>query len=170
MRYFTSDWHLGDDRFDIFFRPFDSVEEQDSIILENLLRYVTEEDELFHLGDVLIDKDSSSLLDQIPCKRKVLILGNYDMDKQNLLRSYFDEIYYNLELTVGNTKCFLNHYPINYDPTRFNITGHIHGLWKVRWNMVNVGVDAWHFKPVSEEWIKFQMNGIFNHYDENVFI
>ena len=169
MRYFTSDWHLGDDRFDIFFRPFDSVEEQDSIIIEELLRYVTEDDELFHLGDAVVNKNSISFLRDIPCKRKVLILGNYDIDKEDVL-SYFDEFYNSLKLTIGDTECFLNHYPVNYDPTRFNITGHIHGLWKVRWNMVNVGVDAWHFKPVSEEWIKFQMNGIFNHYDENVFI
>jgi hypothetical protein len=35
--------------------------------------------------------------------------------------------------------------------------------------MVNVGVDAWHFTPVSEDLIKFQMGGIRNHYDQNVF-
>ena len=168
MKYFTSDWHLGDDRFDTFFRPFDNVEEQDSIIIEELLRYVTEDDELFHLGDVIVNKNSMSLLRDIPCK-KVLILGNYDIDKEDVL-SYFDEFYNSLKLTIGDTECFLNHYPVNYDPTRFNITGHVHGAWKIRWNMVNVGVDAWHFKPVSEEWIKFQYNGIFNHYDENVFI
>jgi hypothetical protein len=35
--------------------------------------------------------------------------------------------------------------------------------------MVNVGADANHFTPMSEDWIKFQMNGIRNHYDINVF-
>jgi len=51
----------------------------------------------------------------------------------------------------------------------FNICGHIHGLWKVQRNMINVGVDAWHFIPVSEEQIIFYMNGIKKHYDANVF-
>lgn len=45
-----------------------------------------------------------------------------------------------------------------------------HGTWKVKRNIINVGVDAWHFIPVSEDLIKFQINGIRNHYDENVFM
>ena len=51
-----------------------------------------------------------------------------------------------------------------------NIVAHIHGTWKVKRNMINVGVDAWHFTPVSEDMIKFQINGIRNYYDENVFM
>lgn len=49
------------------------------------------------------------------------------------------------------------------------LSQHIHGLWKVQRNAVNVSVDAWHFTPVSEDIIKFQMGGIRNHYDQNVF-
>ena len=36
--------------------------------------------------------------------------------------------------------------------------------------MINVGVDAWHFKPVSLEEILFTKKAIECHYDDNVFI
>lgn len=35
--------------------------------------------------------------------------------------------------------------------------------------MINVSVDAWHFKPVSETEILFCYNAMQNFYDENVF-
>jgi calcineurin-like phosphoesterase family protein len=33
------------------------------------------------------------------------------------------------------------------------LCGHVHGSWKTLDNMVNVGVDVWDFKPVSEKQI-----------------
>ena len=52
----------------------------------------------------------------------------------------------------------------------FNIVGHIHSLWKVQRNMVNVSTDIWNFSPVSEDKILFIRNAIENFYDENVFL
>ncbi|MDI6738323.1 MAG: hypothetical protein QME12_07475, partial [Nanoarchaeota archaeon] len=67
--------------------------------------------------------------------------------------------------------CYLNHYPVNHVPDKFNIVGHIHSLWKVKPNMVNVGADAWHFRPVSEAEILFVHNAIAKgYYDANVFV
>ena len=64
----------------------------------------------------------------------------------------------------------MNHYPVNCSDKYFSIVGHIHGLWKIKRNMVNVGVDAWHFKPVSLNEIRFIKSGIDKgYYDENVF-
>jgi len=61
-------------------------------------------------------------------------------------------------------------YPAHAVADRFNIVGHIHGLWKVQPNMVNVGVDAWHFRPVSEQEIRFVYDAMrTGKYDENVF-
>lgn len=173
MKYFTSDWHLGDKRvedyFDPFFRPFSDVNEQDNLIIENTNKYVGKDDELYHLGDVVIDRNKCCLLDQVKCKRKILITGNHDIDKLDKLAKHFDEIRFDTRLNILGINCYLNHYPLNKIEPMFNIVGHVHGLWKVKRNAVNVGVDCWYFEPVSEKMIAYIYNAINNHYDENVF-
>lgn len=172
-KYFTSDWHLNETRigdFNPFFRPFKSVQEQNDTIIRNLNDIVQPNDELYHLGDVAVDEEGVRLLELVKCQNRILIIGNYDEDKLNLLAKYFGDIKEEMDLRVGNIDCYLNHYPVNGIPDKFNITGHIHGLWKVKPNMVNVGTDAWHFRPVSEKDILFIYNAIKNHYDDNVFV
>ena len=172
-KYFTSDWHLNETRigeFNPFFRPFKSVEEQNKLIIDNINDIVQPEDKLYVLGDVAMDEEGIKLLDQIKCPNMILITGNYDEDKLEPLEKYFKEIKEKKDIKVGDLECYLNHYPINHVPDKFNIVGHIHGLWKVKPNMVNVGVDAWHFKPVSEKEILFIHEAIEKYYDENVFV
>jgi len=174
MRYFTSDWHLNEKRigdFNPFFRPFKSITEQNDTILGNLNETVQPDDELYHLGDVAMDEEGIKLLDRIRCKKRILIVGNYDEDKLDKLTKYFDSLKREMDLKVGDVDCYLNHYPVKGVVDRFNITGHIHSLWKVKPNMVNVGVDAWHFRPVSEKEILFVHNAIVKgYYDANVFV
>jgi len=176
MKWFTSDWHFNESRitkeFNPFFRPFSSIEEQNEVIISRMNEMISPDDEIYHLGDVSIDIEGIDLLDRINCKNRTLILGNYDLDdwkKMPILKEKFSEIYDSLELEVEGIKIYLNHYPTNMVEDRFNIVGHIHGLWKVQPNMVNVGVDAWHFKPVSFDEIKFVKTAIEKHYDKNVF-
>lgn len=188
MKYFTSDFHLGDDRIgtngkpNLFYRPFEFIDEQDSIIINNFrLSNFKDGDELWHLGDVIYDLNSEKYLDQLrklyPNSKFNLIIGNYDEDKLEVLGKYFDSIQEWVELNIGEYNVFLNHYPITcqthlneFNSWDFAITGHIHGLWKVQKNMINVGVDAWHFRPVSETEILFCWNAMQKFYDENVFL
>ncbi len=172
-KYFTSDWHLNEKRigdFNPFFRPFKTVEEQNQTIIRSLNDIVQPSDELYLLGDVAMDEDGVRLLEQVRCKNRYLVIGNYDQDKLGLLSGYFKDMKYSMDVTVGSIPCYLNHYPVNYVNDRFNIVGHIHGLWKVKPNMVNVGVDAWHFRPVSEAQILQVHDALIHHYDENVFV
>ena len=62
-------------------------------------------------------------------------------------------------------------YKINkeYKVDKFNLVGHIHGLWRVQRNMINVSVDAWGYKPISVETILTTKNAIEQFYDGNVF-
>lgn len=174
MRYFTSDWHLGDKRieeeYDPFFRPFDDTVDNDNEIIINAQKSLTEDDELWHLGDVAIDRNRIKLIGEINCKRKILVTGNHDIDKLEELAKYFDKILFDSVMDIYGIRCYLNHYPLNKIDPMFNIVGHVHGLWKVKRNAVNVGVDCWHFMPVSEKMISFIYNAIKNHYDENVFV
>lgn len=202
-KWFTADWHLGEDRIGIngkpnlFYRPFKAMDVGgkpiDVVGVQNLKILVNFKnsgfkngDELYHMGDVVYDwqydstSGAHSILDMLkkmfPKSKFHLIIGNYDEDKVEELGEYFDNIVDSAELQIGNFNCYLNHYPVQckrqldvgpiYD---FAITGHIHGLWKVQKNMINVGVDAWHFKPVSEDEILFCWNAMQKFYDENVF-
>lgn len=180
-RFFTSDLHFGDDRLNLYGRDlmFKSSKEVDEYIIRKWNEVVSEKDLVIVLGDVSITKEG---LDNINlCNgEKWLIKGNYDINvneggtakyeiNDNILSKYFTKILNDLVIVIGNEKVYLNHFPTNCKSEMFNITGHIHGTWKVQRNMINVGVDAWHFVPVSEELIKFQINGIRNHYDQNVF-
>ena len=193
MKYFTADTHWGENRIGIdgrpnlFYRPFLNVRHQDQAILDGFIfSDFVDGDELWHLGDVLYDVNSEWYLEQLrgkyPNSKFNLVVGNYDEDKLDLLGNYFDNMYESYTMTdlVQGSAVYLNHYPtkclpqIGYELSPnykidFAITGHIHGLWKVQPNMVNVGVDAWHFKPVSETEIDFCMNACKKFYDKNVF-
>jgi calcineurin-like phosphoesterase family protein len=180
-KYFTSDLHLGDDRIGIngkpnlFYRPFKSVTEQNLTLLAKL-QHIKPEDELYIVGDLLYDYGVISLLKLLPKCKKYLIIGNYDEDHTEELKPYFDEIKHSMTIKIGEFTVELNHYPkacvdvlSRTEGIDFAITGHIHGLWKVQKNLINVSTDAWHFSPVSETEILFCYNAMTNFYDVNVF-
>ena len=176
MIFFTSDNHFGETRigrgFNPFFRPFNSVRQQNEFMITRINACVSRHDELYHLGDVAFNIEGLSCLSEIRCKNLTLIKGNYDVDdphKMPILERHFKEIAESMFLDAGGLQLHLNHYPINAVKDRFNLVGHIHGLWKVQPNMLNVGVDAWHFDPVSIEKVAFTKDAIENHYDKNVF-
>jgi len=86
------------------------------------------------------------------------------------LGKYFDKIYEkDTTIQLNDREIYLNHYPEQCVDKKISLTGHIHGLWKVQKNMINVGVDAWHFKPISEDTINFCINAVEKYYDKNVF-
>ena len=185
MIYFTSDWHLGEERIGInrkpnlFYRPFNSIAQQNNTIMNNLYNTFKDGDTLYHLGDVIngnLDNAEVRLKEMVrtyPNSKFILIEGNYDEDKLDLLSDYF-EIKKELNIDLdGLGSCYLNHYPTKslsgLGVSKLGITGHIHSLWKVQKNLINVGVDAWNFRLVSENDIRFCYNKMINIYDKDVF-
>ena len=172
MIFFTSDLHFNDERLDVYSRDFrfNNSEEVDKAIVDGYNSMVEDNDTVYFLGDISMDKKGFENLNNMN-GNKILIKGNYDKKySDDFLLEYFDEVGDKAELVLSNgEKVYLNHYPTEARADLFNIVGHIHGCWKVQKNMLNVGVDAWHFKPVPEDKVLFQMNGIRNFYDENVF-
>ncbi|MCK9575773.1 MAG: hypothetical protein WC979_01945 [Candidatus Pacearchaeota archaeon] len=176
MIYFTSDTHFGDDRLNLYGRDLvcKTSEEMDNLIIDNWNSIVTDDDTVYHLGDVAMNEESLKQVLKLNGK-KILIKGNYD-DKiaDEVLLQYFSAVHKNLVVEHGAKSIpqkllFLNHYPTKADDMMFNIVGHIHGLWKVQRNTINVGCDAWHFKPISMDLVLFSINGINKFYDQNVF-
>lgn len=166
--FFTSDLHLGEPRLTIFQRPFNSVKQQDETIFYNWNTTVSPEDTVYVVGDVLVNLSFINILSELK-GHKHLIVGNYDEDKIEALRPYFESIQTELTLELNGRTYYLNHYPNKAKADIFSIVGHVHSLWKVQRNMINVSTDAWNFKPVSLEQIEFLVDGIENYYDINVF-
>lgn len=169
-RFFTSDQHFGDHRFNLFYRPFNSVEEQNETLIKKWNEVVSPGDIVYHLGDFAFTDDALSIAKKLNGEIH-LIKGNYDDPRpKELLEEYFSSVNEHMTCVLKNgEQLYLNHYPMNADEKLFNIVGHIHSLWKVQRNMINVSCDAWHFYPVSEDQIIFAINAIRKFYDMNVF-
>jgi calcineurin-like phosphoesterase family protein len=79
--YWTSDWHLGHVRIrELCGRPFGSVEEMNTTLIERVNAVVTARDTLVILGDVIMGKfeETVELLGEIKAKRIWIIPGNHD--------------------------------------------------------------------------------------------
>ena len=170
--FFTADWHLGDDRQDILGRPFASAEEMQTRIIAEHNAIVSPDDTVFVIGDAL---HSSG---KVPPKaladfngHLILIRGNHDVLPDDAYAPYVEAIVaegQGIATDVGGLPCYLTHYPTQAERHLFNLVGHIHGTWRVQKNMLNVGVDAHHFRPVSEEQVLFYFKAICDFYDEDV--
>ncbi len=179
--YFTSDLHFQDERLNLYSRDlvFRNSKEVDDHIIKIWNEKINKEDLVILVGDISMTREGLHYLSELNGE-KWLVKGNYDNSIENggtakyeisdeILSEYFTKVVDDLELEIGGETVYINHYPTNARSSMFNIVGHIHGTWKVQRNMVNVGTDAWHFNPVSEDMIKFQMNGIRKFYDQNVY-
>lgn len=120
-------------------RDFNSLEEMNELMIQNINDNVKENDILFHMGDWSFG-GFESILEfryRINCKTIHLILGNHDhhieSNKDNV-RSYFASVNHYNEVTIphksGNIKLILCHYPIiswnNMRRNSYMIHGHQH--------------------------------------------
>lgn len=172
--FFTSDTHFGSKRaMTLSRRPFKTVKEMDNMLILNWNNTVSSDDVVYHLGDFGNLNIRPYLHGKIH-----LILGNYETDglKENSalqkeLEKCFESVLPNDTLTLKNGEpVYLTHKPSECKRDMFNLFGHIHGLRKVSQNGLNVGVDANHFRPISEDDVLFFKNAILNYYDHEVFL
>ena len=167
MTYFTGDQHLGHANIiKSCGRPFLDVAEMDKTIIGNWNSRVTDNDDVFILGDVSYrsGEDVGSMLKRLR-GHKHLILGNHDrtwMKNCDALK-YFESIEQLGFVTLGTRCLFLCHYPMMEWDGSFHgsylVYGHIHNatgqpFWPlIRDNphMLNAGVDVNNFYPVTFE-------------------
>lgn len=170
--YFTSDFHFGepDERLKLFGRDRLglSSSEIDDMIINNYNSVIKDNDLVYILGDIAKSPEQIKRLSELN-GRKFLIVGNYDENYINELTPYFEKIVHDDTVMIHGKRVYLNHYPNKAKVEYFNLCGHIHGLWQVQRNTINVSVDAWGFKPISDEEIAFKIEAIEKFYDENVF-
>ncbi len=168
--WFTSDWHAYDDRHDCLGRGFKNSRDMLNTIIANFIGKVESDDLVYHLGDMCGPQSTDVHFMQGLPGRHYLIRGNYDTASDEYYRKYFVDVYDSYKLVTDcGIKLHLTHEPCKGLVTHFNIVGHIHSTWKVQRNMINVGVDVWHFSPVSLEQILKTRKLLTTIYDHNVF-
>jgi len=165
MIYLTSDLHFGHDR-EFVYRPrgFSSIEEMNSIILYNWNNLITDEDDVYILGDLMLGNNDIGmiLLSQLRGKLHI-ILGNHDTDNRKALYEslpHVVEITYATMLKYRKYHFYLSHYPTmtgnlekeSLHQMTLNLFGHTHSKEKFYNDMpfmYNVAMDANNCTPVS---------------------
>ena len=175
MHWFTSDTHFLDTDLKRHNRPFQSPEEGFITMINNINSSVKEDDILWHLGDVYLtdyQDEARRYLSKIKCKNIILIKGNHDDDnKLPILSNFFRKILDEWQGEIEGIDLYMNHIPSKCPKSKFCLTGHVHDAWKVRKNLINVGVDVHHYKPVSIEDIILYKNKMEdNTFDKESFI
>lgn len=173
MIYFTSDTHFNHDKeFCWKARGFNSVEEMNNTIMENWNNTITDEDEVYLLGDVMLGdyQKGIDILSQLKGKIHIII-GNHCTQKRIELYKELPnviEVTYAKLIKIGKQHYYLSHYPTftaNYDDKPYhnhiiNLYGHTHQRDKFFTMgdplytepnpfMYHVGVDSHNCYPVS---------------------
>lgn len=177
-RFFTADLHLGHRNIiEYSARPFRDADEMNTALIERWNETVAGDDEVIVLGDFAMGRIDETLpLVGLLHGRKVLLTGNHDRcwfghrkgvdtSTARYLDAGFDEIWQDtVELEVADNRMTACHFPYrgdSHDHDRYVahrpvdrgawlLHGHVHERWQVRDRMINVGVDVWDYRPVSE--------------------
>ena len=173
MIYFTSDTHFNHInilKYTTRHTVYQTVQEMNKALIDNINSCVDKKDTLYHLGDYCMDRGShwtrkiNEIFDQIKCKNIHLILGNHDpsIKSENLKKTKFSSINQYLELDYKGYKFCLSHYPLHTwnKKTPIHLHGHCHGKLgfisspysegNIR---IDVGIDSpgLNYKPISIE-------------------
>jgi calcineurin-like phosphoesterase family protein len=134
-RFVISDHHLGHtnswEKFKLSdgspLRPFTSTEEMNETMIERHNAKVKEQDTVYFLGDVVINKKYLELVKRMN-GRKILIRGNHDIFKDEDYREVGFEQIHGVRVFVD--KFIMSHIPLHPDCVterfRVNVHGHLH--------------------------------------------
>jgi calcineurin-like phosphoesterase family protein len=168
--WFVGDTHFGHDQPFIWeSRGFASVQEHDTKIIENWNSIIAPDDEVYHLGDVMLGDNEHGL----ECLKKLnghihIIRGNHDSEARIALYKTCTnvvEVCDAKQLKLGKHHFYCCHYPAitaNFDDDKpwaqhlINLFGHTHQQTKFYNDnpyMYCVGLDAHNNYPVKLEQI-----------------
>ena len=176
MIYVTSDLHFGHDREFVWgARGYADVNEMNKRQLEKYNAIVTDEDEVWILGDCVLGDIEGGLEILKQLKGKIHIcLGNHDTEKRE--QAYRDmgwDVHLAAKLKYKKLNFYLSHYPTITSngeiesPTQavWNIHGHTHATsqWSEYPYCYNANIDAHDGYPISLDII---CEEIFNHFGQ----
>lgn len=173
MIYLTSDLHFGHLR-DFLYEPrgFFSIEEHDAAIIKNWNEIITPDDEVFILGDLVMNDTEAGIKKLAQLNGKLnFIFGNHDTDRKI---DFYDTlpnatlIGWSTILKSGKWSFYLCHFPTmvdNFEEKHKFYCAHGHTHSKDKFQFIknccyNVALDAHDNKPVSIEQIKADLREI----------
>jgi calcineurin-like phosphoesterase family protein len=152
-----SDTHFGHENIlkftddeGAYLRHFDSVEDMNDCMVTRWNETVSDQDIIYHLGDVYFGKGWECL--KKLKGRKRLLLGNHDNGKAKYLQEAFQKI--GMWRMFPELNLVLSHVPIIIPETakfEFNVHGHIHGNKSPTPFHINVSAEAVNYTPVDIE-------------------
>lgn len=164
MQYYTADLHFGHvNCIKHDGRPFTSRDEMDRILIENWNSRVTNNDDIYIVGDMIYKSDKSPewYLKQLK-GRKYLIIGNHDKDILNSAEAtkYFESIEKMMPVTDRGRQIQVCHFPmIEWNGMfrgSYHIFAHIHNntndtyyFMKNREKALNAGCMINNYMPVT---------------------
>lgn len=168
MIWFTSDMHFYHKNIISYCnRPFRDLEEMHDELIRRFNEKVKPDDTCYLLGDIVFGgvHKWELILSRLNGK-KALVQGNHDDRRAKRFLPTMDTAEIN---SLDGIAVKLSHYPYApiepdedqrylerrlVDDGSWLLHGHVHCQYKVRRNMINVGVDVWDYYPVSFEEIK----------------
>jgi calcineurin-like phosphoesterase family protein len=179
MKYFTSDTHFGHHNVIGYCnRPFADVREMDAVMLGNMQRCLTDEDDLYFLGDWSMSHNYYGLIKNVPFRHLYFILGNHDKAGKLTKQLELDgiggrvSVAKAMSVQIGDQDLYLVHRPMEASDEKPTLCGHVHEKWlrqepgavlreykhhqqseprTIKQPILNVGVDQHLFSPLSED-------------------
>lgn len=168
MIYFTSDCHFSHDKEFLWGpRGFKNQEEMNDEIVKRWNEVVQPEDEVYHLGDVMLGNNGVGMENLKKLNGKIhIIFGNHDTEARKQLYAEcpsVDILGYATQIKYGKYHFYLSHYPTltsnmdNGAPLRqhiLNLYGHTHqktNFYNEIPFMYHVGMDSHDCRPVSAD-------------------
>jgi calcineurin-like phosphoesterase family protein len=168
MIYFASDTHFSHNREFVYkIRGFDSVEAMNSAIIEKWNAVVKPEDDVYLLGDIMLNDNDVGMECLAKLNGKIhILIGNHDTNSRIKLYGTLpnvDVIGYATVVKYGKYTFYLSHYPTltsNLDDMAplsqhvLNLFGHTHqtkNFYNDSPYMYHVGMDSHDCTPVSAE-------------------
>lgn len=158
--FFTSDTHFNHANIIKFCpetRPFEDKDHMNESLIENWNSTISNDDTVWHLGDVCFGSDFSFLY---RLNGKInLIKGNHDHKMLKTHSDRFENIFDLKEIKINKKTIILCHYRmLTWDKAfhgSLHFFGHSHGAIPSVKNAIDVGIDnpLWYSKPVSFETI-----------------
>ena len=169
MLYITSDLHFCHER-DFIYKPrgYKTVNGMNKGIVKNWNSIITNDDEVYLLGDIMLNNNEEGLKYFKKLKGKIhIILGNHDtINRKDLFLSLDNVVSVEYATIIKYKKWhfYLSHYPTittNQKKTKksltlWNLCGHYHTKdkfddMKRGWPCYHIELDAHNNKPVSIE-------------------
>lgn len=157
--YFISDPHFGhsnilnfkDDQGKLVRPGFSSIEEHDTLIIDNINEVVRPQDKIFILGDIAMNRKYICVLDRIITKKRILLRGNHDIFKLKDYIPYFKDI--RAYKVLPKHGIIFSHIPIHeyhlQGRWKLNVHGHMHHNTLDDKRYLNVCVEQTNYKPVE---------------------